>query len=101
MVRGVQDLGGVRMVPPVRIQELREAVEEERRWFEFGWWQGFRQCEERINAAHAALATLLLRLQYVSRVLPPFELRVVSLCPPLSPSFAGSVSLCALALALM
>ena len=94
-------MGGVRMAPPVQIQELREAVEGERRWFEFGWWQGFRECEKRINAAHAALATLLLRLQYVSLCPSPLGPRVVSLLPPRAPSFAGSVSLGALALALM
>jgi hypothetical protein len=80
-------LGGVRMAPPVQIQELREAVEGERRWFEFGWWQGFRECEKRINAAHAALATLLLRLQYVSRCLPPLGAsRCLSLATPCSRS---------------
>ena len=74
-------MGGVRMAPPVQIQELREAVEGERRWFEFGWWQGFRECEKRINAANAALATLLLRLQYVSRFSSRFIAHVHSLSP--------------------
>ena len=72
-VRGVQHLDGVRMAPEARVQEVREAVEEERRWFEFGWWQGFRRCEERIYASLVALSALLLRLQYVSPSSPPLS----------------------------
>ena len=56
-------LNGVRTVPPARIQDVREAVEIERQWYAFGWWQESRHCEERINASNAALASLLSRLQ--------------------------------------
>ena len=88
IVADMEAHGGLQLPDKIQadqIQELRKAVEEERRWLALGQWRGFQPCEERIIAAHAALADLLLRLQYVSCCLPPLGAsRCLSLATPCS-----------------